>query len=183
MHAFQYWLFHALRRMDWTVGFMHSKWGWPMAQILHFLGLSLLIGTIFMFDLRLLGMARGIPIAALHKLVRWGVGGFLLNALTGFLFLTATPDQYVYNSAFQWKVLFLLLAGLNVGVFYGFAFRRTRQAPAGAHTPLLAKAAAISSISLWTGVIVMGRMIAFHRPYVCPPNAVIGFVATCFTKK
>lgn len=169
--------------MDWTVPFMHSKWGWPLAQILHFLGLSLLIGTIFMFDLRLLGVARGIPIAVLHKLVPWGVAGFLANVVTGYLFLTATPDQYVYNAAFQWKMLFLLLAGLNIAVFYGFAFRRARETEAGAGAPPLAKFVALSSLSLWTGVIVAGRMIAFHRPYVCAPNAVVGFVATCFTKK
>ncbi|MCE2558991.1 MAG: hypothetical protein J4F98_10360, partial [Acidobacteria bacterium] len=49
--------------------FMHTSWGWPTVESLHFFGLSLLIGTIGLWDLRLLGVARAIPMAALHKLV------------------------------------------------------------------------------------------------------------------
>lgn len=64
MHAFQYWLFTTLRGIQLTVPLMHSKWGWPAAQIAHFLGLSMLIGTVFLFDLRMLGMAKRIPIGA-----------------------------------------------------------------------------------------------------------------------
>lgn len=181
MHAFQYWLFTTLRGIKATVPFMHSKWGWPVAQIGHFLGLCLLIGTIFMFDLRLLGMARKIPLHALHKLVPWGVAGYALNLITGFMFLTASPDQYVYNSAFHWKVLFMGLAGLNILTFYSFTFRRAKLAEVES-TPFMAKLAGGSSLILWTGVIVFGRMIAFHRPAVCGPHSAVGFIAACFTK-
>lgn len=182
MHAFQYWLFHALRGIKVTVPFMTSKWGWPTAQVAHFLGLSLLVGTIFMFDLRMLGMAKGIPIGALHRLIPWGVGGFVVNAVTGFMFLTAAPDQYVYNSAFQWKILFLLAAGFNVLLFYSFSFRGARLVGPVGSVPFLAKLAAGSSLFLWTGIIIFGRMIAFHRPTVCGPHNPAGFVAACFTK-
>jgi hypothetical protein len=182
MHAFQYWLFTTLKTIKLTVPFMHSKWGWPAAQIGHFLGLSLLIGAIFMFDLRMLGMAPGISIGALHKLIPWGVGGYVMNIVTGFMFVTAAPDQYVYNSAFQWKMIFMALAGLNILVFYAFAFRKARLVGPGGGAPPLAKLAAASSLFLWTGIIVLGRMIAFHRPAVCPPHAVVGFIAGCFTK-
>lgn len=183
MHAFQYWLFTELRTVKLTDTFMHSKYGFPACQILHFVGLCLLVGAIFMFDLRMLGFAKGIPIAALHKLVPWGVGGFAINAITGFMFLTATPDQYVYNAAFQWKVLFLAAAGLNILVFYSFTFHRAKLAGAGDGVPLSAKIAAGASLLLWIGVIVFGRMMAFNRPFVCLPHTVVGFVATCFTKQ
>jgi hypothetical protein len=182
MHAFQYWLFTTLRGIKLTVPFMHSKWGWPVAQIGHFLGLSILIGTIFMFDLRMLGMAKGIRIEALHKLIPWGVAGFVLNVVTGFMFVTAAPDQYVYNSALQGKMLFLGLAGLNILVFYLFAYRNARRVEPGGSAPWLAKLAGASSIFLWTGIIVFGRMIAFHRPALCAPHAVVGFIAACFIK-
>jgi hypothetical protein len=182
MHAFQYWLFTTFRGIKTTVPFMHSKWGWPMAQIAHFLGLSILIGTIFMFDLRMLGMAKRIPIGALHKLVPWGVGGYLVNVVTGFMFVTASPDQYVYNSAFQLKMLFMLAAGLNILVFYSVAYRKTRLIGPGDSAPFLARLAAVASLFLWTAIIVEGRMIAFHRPTVCGPHNPAGFVAGCFTK-
>lgn len=183
MHAFQYWLYLELRGIKLTDAFMHSKYGFPTMQILHFAGLCLLVGAIFMFDLRMVGFAKGIPIAALHKLIPWGVGGYAINVITGFLFLTATPDQYVYNAAFQWKMIFMALAGLNILVFYSFAFREAQLAGAGESVPLLAKLAAGASLFLWTGIIIFGRIIAFNRPFVCPPHTAVGFIATCFTKR
>src|ERR1044071_9344334 len=48
-------------------------WVWPMSETLHYLGLSLLLGTVGMFDLRVLGMAKKIPPAALHKLIPIGI--------------------------------------------------------------------------------------------------------------
>jgi hypothetical protein len=182
MHAFQYWLFTTLRGIKITVPFMHSKWGWPTAQIAHFLGLSLLVGTIFMFDLRMLGVAKRIPIGALHKLIGWGVAGYVVNVVTGFMFVTAAPDQYVYNSAFHLKMLFMALAGLNILVFYAFAYRKARLVGPGGSAPLLAKVAGASSLFLWTGIIIFGRMLAFHRPSVCGPHNPAGFVAGCFIK-
>ncbi|GIS51033.1 MAG: hypothetical protein Ct9H90mP25_4670 [Gammaproteobacteria bacterium] len=40
--------------------FMNSPWGWPTAESIHFLGLCLLIGCVGVFDLRMLGIGRGI---------------------------------------------------------------------------------------------------------------------------
>src|SRR5262245_25829114 len=102
----------------------HTKWAWAICESLHFAGLCLLFGTVVMFDLRLLGLAPRIPARALHSLVPYGVAGFTVNALTGFFFLTAAPEQYLYNGAFRWKVVFLILAGLNVLVFYAVTFSK-----------------------------------------------------------
>ena len=56
-----------------------AKWGWPIFESLHFLGMSMLLGTVGVFDLRLLGFARRIPIAALHRLIPIGIAGFVIN--------------------------------------------------------------------------------------------------------
>src|SRR6516225_818186 len=86
--------------------FMHTAWGFPVAQSLHFIGLTLLVGTIWLFDLRLLGVAKRIPIAALHRLVPWTLLGYSFNVVTGALLLMTEPDQYILNRAFQFKLLF-----------------------------------------------------------------------------
>ena len=44
--------------------FMHTAWGWPVVESLHFIGLSLLVGTVGVFDLRMMGLATGIPMSA-----------------------------------------------------------------------------------------------------------------------
>ena len=69
MVDFQMWLVSVLVSVKPVARMMHTAWAWPIAESLHFIGLSLLVGTIGLFDLRLLGLARGIPIAAMHRLI------------------------------------------------------------------------------------------------------------------
>ena len=78
---------------------MYSPWGWTIAEIVHFTGLCLLFGTVGMFDLRMMGLVRGLSLGALHKLVPYGVAGFVLSVASGFMFVVTTPDQYLYNAA------------------------------------------------------------------------------------
>jgi hypothetical protein len=98
--------------------FMHTPWGWPVMESIHFIGLSLLVGTVGIFDLRMLGFARAIPLAALHRLVPLGVLGFMMNLCSGLMFVSSVPDQYLYNPAFRIKMLFVFLAGVNMLMFY-----------------------------------------------------------------
>jgi len=143
---------------------MNSAWGWPTVESLHFLGLSLLIGAVGLFDLRMLGVARGVPMRAFHRMIPWGVGAYALNVATGFLFVTSAPDQYVYNPAFQVKLALMAVAGLNVLFFYRFVFARVRNAADDAPAPRSAKVAAAISLTCWVGVIVCGRLITYYRP-------------------
>jgi hypothetical protein len=141
-----------------------AKWGWPVFESLHFLGMSLLLGTVGVFDLRLMGFATRIPIAALHRLIPIGIAGFAINLITGFSFLSATPDQYLFNLAFRWKVTFLAIAGLNVLVFYARTFRRLLDTQPGTSPPLAARVAGAVSLLAWIGVMSAGRLLTFYRP-------------------
>ena len=69
-----------------------SRWAWPVLMSLHFFGMSLLIGTVGVFDCAL-GFARGIPYAALHRLIPLGISGFILNGSTGLFFLFGTQPS------------------------------------------------------------------------------------------
>ena len=141
-----------------------SRWAWPIFESLHFLGMSLLIGTVGMFDLRLLGFARHIPAAALHRLIPVGVSGFLLNATTGLCFIAATPNQYLYNDAFRVKVSLLVIAGLNILFFYSRVFRHIGTLAPGEHAPLSARIVGGVSLAAWVGVMSAGRLLTFFRP-------------------
>ena len=141
-----------------------AMWGWPIFESLHFLGMSLLLGTVGVFDLRLLGFARRIPIAALHRLIPIGIAGFVINFLTGISFLSATPDQYLFNKAFYWKVTFFAIAGINVMIFYLRTFRRLLEIPPDAPPPLAARLAGGVSLLAWIGVMSAGRLLTFFRP-------------------
>ncbi len=151
-------------------GYMNGWWEWPIAESFHFLGLSLLIGTVGMFDLRLIGVGRQIPFAALHRLIPWGVAGYCINILTGFCFLTAAADQYMYNPSFQLKLLSMAVAGVNVLLFYTTMFRRVVALGPGEQAPLGARIVGGVSLTCWLCVIVFGRLLTFYRPpfHWCP---------------
>lgn len=142
--------------------FMNSTWGWPIVESLHFIGLCLLFGTVGLFDLRVLGLATNIPIAALHRFVVVGVAGFLLNACSGFLFFVSAPDQYSFNPAFQLKMFFMFIAAGNMLLFYLLFFRPLLDSKHSIATG--AKVAASVSLVCWTLVIVFGRLITYFRP-------------------
>ena len=103
---------------------MDYRWTWPISETLHFCGLVMMVGTVGTFDLRLLGLGKGISPAALHCSIRFGVAGFVISVVTGSLFIFGQPDQYFYNDAFKVKVVCLLLLGLNVCAFYSLEARK-----------------------------------------------------------
>jgi hypothetical protein len=143
----------------------HEPWLWPIMQSLHYLGACLLIGTVGLFDLRALGLAKGIVPGAIHRLIPVGVGGYVSNMLLGVVFFFGHPDQYFYNDAFRLKLSLMAVAGINILVFYGTgAFAEVRMLPAGADASLRVKIITGTSLAVWVGVIVCGRMITFFRP-------------------
>lgn len=141
-----------------------SRWAWPIFESLHFIGMSLLIGTVGVFDLRLLGFARRVPLAALHRLIPVGITGFTLNAITGACFICATPDQYIFNMAFRVKATLIIVAGLNVLFFYSRVFRKLESLPQQAPPPIGARIAGGISLCAWIGVMSAGRLLTFFRP-------------------
>ena len=167
LHAWQIWLVAAIERHSPVATMMRTHWAWPIAESVHFLGLCLLVGAIGSFDLRLLGVARRVPIAAMHRLIPWGILGFALNVTTGLLFLLTEPDQYIYNPSFHLKVLFLAVAGVNASLFYVTSYRQVFGASPSLDAPRRAKVIALVSLTAWMTVIVCGRMLTFYRPGDC----------------
>jgi hypothetical protein len=174
----QMWIVRTFARSGAIGNMMRTPWGWPLAESVHFIGLCLFVGTILLFDLRLLGVGRRIPIRALHKLVPWGLTGFAMTVVTGMLFLLTEPDQYIYNPAFHYKMFFIVAAGANASLFYLLSYRAATALNAAADAPRVAKIVALVSLTLWLGVIVAGRLLTFYRPSPCESEKT-DFLATC----
>jgi hypothetical protein len=143
---------------------MYSQWGWPIAEIVHFTGLILLIGAVGTFDLAMIGWVKGLRLVALHRLVPFGVLGFALSIASGTMFVATSPDQYLYNPAFQIKMLLLAIAGANMALFYLTAARSLKSLADGAQPPRAARVFAGVSLAAWFGVIACGRVITAFRP-------------------
>lgn len=134
-------------------------WMWPTCETLHFVGLSLLFGIVFLVDLRMLGIMKAVSFAALHRLLPWGILGFGVNLLTGMLFFMGVPSQYIGNTAFRWKIVLILLAGANA--LYFTIFDETWTLKPGDDAPFSAKAVAVAAMALWVSVMYCGSMLPF----------------------
>ena len=167
LHEFQVWLVPTIYRNSPVADLMRTAWAWPIAESLHFLGLCLLVGSIGTFDLRLLGVAKRVPIAAVHRFIPWGLAGFAINIMTGTMFLLTEPDQYIYNPSFHFKLLFMTIGGLNAATFYLTSYRRVFGPDAPLDAPRRAKVIAAISLCAWLGVITGGRLLTFYRPAPC----------------
>jgi hypothetical protein len=178
IHHLQVWLIEYIRLHSPVAELMRTAWAWPIAESVHFIGLCLLVGSIGAFDLRLLGVMKRVPIAAMHRFIPWGILGFAINISSGVLFVLTEPDQYILNSSFHLKLLFLAIAGINAGTFYLTSWRTVFGAVDVFEAPRRAKVIAVISLSAWMVVIICGRLITFFRPFNCDPNPT-EIVLTC----
>jgi hypothetical protein len=128
-------------------------------ETLHLFGMALLLGTVGVFDLRVLGFARSVPATALHKLIPWGVLGFAINLVTGSLFVIGQPHAYLFDPAFRLKVVLIIIAGINVLLFYGTAFAELKANPAGASLPLKSRIITAISLTAWGAVLICGGLV------------------------
>lgn len=140
---------------------VYNRWIWPACETLHFIGLALVIGAAGFFDLRLLGFFKRVPVAAARELMTFALAGFLLNLVTGLIFLVGHPEQYAHNVAWWAKVGFLGAAGVNAIVFERGVAARTMRVASDADTPAAAKAVGLVSLVAWFGVLYWGRMLPF----------------------
>ena len=149
-------------RNSWLSHFViNYRWVWPACETLHFIGMALLIGVVGVVDLRMLGFIKRVSFAPLHRLLPWGIGGFVINLITGVMFFFGDPYQYKDNIAFIMKLLFILIAGVNVLVFYLTFFDKVESMGPGDDAPFGAKVVAVTSLFLWFGVMYWGRMLPF----------------------
>jgi hypothetical protein len=138
---------------------MDRSWVWPASEALHFIGLWLILGVILIVNMRLLGFMQTAPYSAFHRLLPLAALGLALNILTGMAFVTGTPDQYGANVSFLWKIVFLVIAGLNL--LYITVFEGPWHVDAGKNPPVRVKIAGATAIVSWALVMYFGRMLPF----------------------
>lgn len=139
-----------------------SPWLYPMIETTHIFGFVILVGAAAMFDLRLFGFSRNLPVdeTARHVLP-WSRASLLAVVPSGFLLFMSDATGKWANPAFRLKMVLLLLAGLNALLFHRWTFRSVAGWNQNAPSPARAKVAAVASLLLWAGVISCGRLIAY----------------------
>ena len=139
-----------------------GAWLYPIVEIVHIAGFSVLVGSVVLFDLRVLGFARALPVAALGEhLLRWALAAVLLVVPAGLLLFSAQPVELAANPAFRVKLVLIALASLNALAFHLLPYKSVAGWDRERPSPPLARAGAALSILLWLGVITCGRMLAY----------------------
>jgi hypothetical protein len=131
-----------------------SIWAYPTFLTLHTVGLAIVAGVSAVVDVRLLGMARRIPIAALRPLFRIMWWAFALNFLTGVVLFMADATAKSTQTVFWIKIALIVLA-LVVTLQVSRSVRADD--PPTTRTRVLATV----SLVLWAGAIVAGRLLAY----------------------
>jgi len=140
-----------------------SAWGFPIVVALHIVGITLSVGMIMWFDLRLLGVVlRESPVSRVYRgIIPWAATGFALMFVSGGMLLAAYATAAHGNVYFRAKLVALALAGLNALVYHRLAERHRAAWDEHARPPLAARAAGLASLTVWTVVILAGRMMSY----------------------
>ena len=127
---------------------------YPALEVVHIVGIALLLGNLVLLELRVWGLGRDLPMAALARLsLSLSVAGFGLAAASGLLMFAAHPGEMLANRAFLIKLGLLMAAGTNAAAFHARGGLQRADAMARAQTVL--------SLGLWLAAIISGRWIAY----------------------
>jgi hypothetical protein len=137
-----------------------TLWAYPLFETLHTIGMTLLVGSLGLVNLRVLGFKRELPIVGTLDLLPLAWLGFTLNLISGLALFSSDAVYFWSSITFRVKLTLILLGGINAFVLGQSVFREAREgytAPAGAGVRLVAA----SSLLFWLGAIAAGRLIAY----------------------
>ena len=131
----------------------------------------------------MLGMMKAAPFSALHRLLPWAVLGLGINLVTGMLWVIGTPEMYMMNVSFFWKMGFLMLAGANL--IYVTTFDEPWSVGAGENAPLTSKAIAASSDravgrrDVLRADVAVPRQLLLSRGWSMTLTVIVSVVVVC----
>ena len=135
----------------------------PTIESIHVLAITLVVGSIFVVDLRLLGLAsKGRAVSRLTgEILPLTWTAFVLAAVTGSLLFASNAVKYSHNSFFLAKMALLVLAFFNMLVFHFVTSRGIERWDESPSVPAGVRIAGGMSLAIWMVVIICGRWVGF----------------------
>lgn len=153
--------FEWLEQSGLAIWVAESLWGYPIMICLHAMGLGVVVGTLFMVDLRVLGLFKGIPFSALRSLMRLAWAGFVVNLVSGSSLFTAQATVFIENVPFLIKLPSIFLAVVVAGIMQNQLQHNEAAWDSEIAVNSVTKVLAGCSIVLWLTAIVAGRLVAY----------------------
>ena len=135
-----------------------SVWAFPTVLTGHTLGMMLLVGCAWVVDLRLLGVARSIPIGPLRPLFRIMWAAFWINLVTGVLLFIADPERKATSLLFGFKLLLIIV---NLPLLRRLERSVWGEGPEPASIGRGTRRLAVASAALWAATIFTGRLLGY----------------------
>ena len=126
----------------------------------HGVGLAIVVGVSTLIALRLLGVAKDIPLAGLRRLYGIIWVGFFINLVSGLLLFIAEAHTMVAMVAFWGKMTFVALGMIVAELIKRFYFADVASVQAGVVTRV-GRNLAILSLSCWYLALIFGRLTAY----------------------
>ena len=131
-----------------------NVWAYPALEVVHIVAIGLLLGNLILLELRVFGMGAALPVKPLARLsLGLAATGFFIAATSGLLMFASQPQELLANRIFTLKMLLLLVAACNAGLFHA------RDSLSKMDT--LARVYMVISTLLWLSVVTCGRWIAY----------------------
>ena len=140
-----------------------SSWAFPTIETVHVISIVTVVGTIAVMDLRLIGAAsKQCAVTEMSRdTLTWTWGAFVLAMLSGGLLFISKATTYMVNPFFLWKMVLILLAGINMAIFHVFTWRTVKSWDSDCEVPRAGKIAGGLSLGLWVVVVFIARAIGF----------------------
>lgn len=153
---------HSLQTTHFAVWVNTSVYGYEIILSLHAVGLAFLVGIMMIIDLRILGLAKAVPLPALRPAMRIIWGALALQVVTGISLFSADAQRFFLNHMFRYK-----MSSIFVGVLLAVLINRSVLGARGeggeAKPPATrAKVFAALSLAMWASAIIFGRLIAYY---------------------
>ena len=154
-----------LAATSWSIALHESRYMYLIVLTTHVLTLSVFVGTALIVDLRLLGVTMRHVAASevMTRLLPWTSGGFIMMVVSGSLMFYASPLDRYDNLFFRAKMGLLVLAGINVWIFFRTAHRNIPDWDLDTVPPGMARLVGGTAILLWAAIIAAGRMIPYQQ--------------------
>lgn len=143
----------------WLAEQIGATWLFPLFNSLHVLSVTLMLGALLMLDLRLAGLAANTyPVRVLTAdFLPWIWGAFAIAVITGTGLFITRASAHVLNPAFQWKMLLMVAAGINMLLLHKRFLQGPTFAVPAAQPSRWVQVAGVTSLLLWGGVMLAGR--------------------------
>ncbi len=139
----------------------HSA-AYPFIVTAHIVGFVMLVGAVAVFDLRVLGFGKGIPVRALARLcLPWAVLSLVLIVPTGLLMFIAYSAPLLGSGEFLLKLGLLLVAAILAIVFHSGPYGSVDAWNVDVPAPMAARLVAAASLINWIAVLVVGKMLTY----------------------